>query len=229
MIESIKLQRDFHAKHIDLIRLKKSQYEKYKLAVEQQRLKNADFLEQRLVKDRIESVCDLQISIFKTLDESDNLLDALNNAGKSPGRVSLNSDSGSNTIVEYTNENSAETKSKKSDNSLIDDLHTLNHQLHILVYNMVTRCDQSQHELETMRERIKSLEKDRNLRKSSLPNSNKSSTDSAKTDESPTSAAERENQRSSVSGEERKIVLPESSDLPPLELPEFDYSTFDDK
>lgn len=33
--------------------------------------------------------------------------------------------------------------------------------------------------------------------------------------------------RCSITGEERKIVLPETSDFPPLELPEFDYGPFD--
>lgn len=222
------MQRDFHMKHIELVRLKKAQYEKYKLAIEQQRLKNNDFLEQRMVKDRIESVCDLQIAIFKALEESDILLETLGNGKRSPGRISLDSDSGSNTIEasKTSNESSTESKSKKnkSDNSAIDEMHTLNHQLHILVYNLVTRIDESSHELETLRDRVKALEKERNQqRKISLAISNKSSSESlGKTDESPTHPDN--NRRGSVTGEERKIILPESSDLPPLELPEFDYN-----
>lgn len=43
----------------------------------------------------------------------------------------------------------------------------------------------------------------------------------SKSDGSPTLTEQR---RDSISGEERKIVLPDSSDLPPLELPEFDYN-----
>lgn len=226
IVDSIKLQRDFQLKNIELVRLKKGQYEKYKLAIEQQRLKNASFLEQRLAKDRNESVCDLQMSIFKTLEESDTMLDSL--SGKcSPGRSSLDNDSGTSDGIKASIENSNEVKLKrtKSDNSIIDDMHTLNHQLHILVYNLVTRMDESSHELEVLRDRVKSLEKERNhQRKTSLPISNKSSSDSSsKTDESPT-LSERENRRNSVTGEERKIVLPESSDLPPLELPDFDYN-----
>lgn len=75
IIESIRLQRDFHQKNIELVRLKKAQYEKYKQS--QQRLKNTSFLEQRMTKDRIESLCDIQMSIFKTLEESDSLLDSI--------------------------------------------------------------------------------------------------------------------------------------------------------
>lgn len=230
IVESIKLQRDFHLKHIELVRLKKSTYERYKLAVEQQRMKNADFLEHRMAQDRIESVCDIQMAIFKTLEESDLLLDQWNNAKRSPARVSLDSDNGtsafeaSKTSNDSTNENS-KLKKTKSDGTIVDDMHTLNHQLHILVHNLVTRIDESSHELDVLRERVKSLEKDRNNhRKVSLPISNKSSSDSSgKADESPTQSA-REIRLNSVSGEERKIVLPDSSELPPLELPEFDYN-----
>lgn len=220
IVESIKLQRDFQLKNIELVRLKKAQYEKYKLAMEQQRLKNASFLEQRMAKDRIESVCDLQMSIFKTLEESDSLLESL--SGKI-GTLLLGNHEDNADGIKVTVENTNEVKLKKtkSDNSTIDEMHTLNHQLHILVYNLVSRVDESSHEVDVLRDRVKSLEKERNhQRKASLPISNKSSSDSSsKTDESPT-----ENRRSSVTGEERKIVLPESSDLPPLELPDFDYN-----
>lgn len=212
------------------MRLKKSQYEKYKSAIEQQRMKNADFLEHRQAKDRIENVCDLQMAIFKTLEESDILLEQLNSGGKrSPGRLSLDSDNSTIDASKTSNDSSNEKLKKiKSDGSttIIDDMHTLNHQLHILVYNLITRIDESTHELDVMRDRVKSLEKDRNTqRKVSLPVSNKSSSDSSgkMTDESPTQS-ERELRRNSVSGEERKIILPDSSELPPLELPEFDYN-----
>lgn len=226
ILESIKLQRDFQLKNIELVRLKKTQYEKYKLALEQQRLRNASFMEQRLAKDRIESVCDLQMSIFKTLEETDTLLDSLNGK-RSPGRNS-SSENDNSAIVEgvkvsLENPNEVKLKRTKSESAIIDDMHTLNHQLHILVYNLVTRLDESSHELEVLRDRVKSLEKERNhQRKTSLPISNKSSSDSSsKTDGSPTLS---ERRIDAVAGEERKIVLPDSSDLPPLELPEFDYN-----
>lgn len=223
IVESIKLQRDFQLKNIELVRLKKAQYEKYKSAIEQQRLKNASFLEQRLAKDRIESVCDLQMSIFKTLEESDTLLESLNGKCSTGDNDNRTGGDGIKASIHDTNE--VKFNRIKSDNTIIDDMHTLNHQLHILVYNLVTRMDESSHELELLRDRVKSLEKERNhQRKTSLPISNKSSSESSsKTDDSPTSS-ERENRRNSVTGEERKIILPDSSDLPPLELPEFDYN-----
>lgn len=181
ILESIKLQRDFQLKNIELVRLKKAQYEKYKLAIEQQRLKNVSFLEQRLAKDRIESVCDLQMTIFKTLEETDTLLDSLNDK-YSPGlRTSLDNENA--TISEGTeNSNEEKLRRTKSESSIIENMHDLNHQLHILVYNLVTRLDESSHELELLRDRVKSIEKERNQRKTSIPISSKSSSDSSKTD-----------------------------------------------
>lgn len=208
-------------KNIELVRLKKVQYEKYKAAIEQQRQKNSSFLDQRIVKDRTGNVCDLQISIFKTLEESDSLLDLLSGK-RTAARKSVDTDS--NAIVDGSDsasENTNVTKPKtKSDSSIVDDMHQLHHQLHILVFNLVNRIDESSHELEVLRDRIKVLEKnDRQCQRK--PSVHKSlSESSSKTDEE----HEHENQRISLEGEERTIVLPESSELPPLELPEFDYN-----
>lgn len=209
-------------KNIELVRLKKVQYEKYKAAIEQQRQKNSSFLEQRAVKDRTGNVCDLQISIFKTLEESDSLLDLLSGKPTAP-RKSLDNDS--NALADCSdaspeNTNATKSKNTKSDSTIVDDMHSLNHQLHILVFNLVTRIDESSHELEVLRDRIKLLEKNEHQCQR-RPSVNKSISESSnKTDEE----HEHENQRISLSGEERTIVLPESSELPPLDLPEFDYN-----
>lgn len=138
-------------------------------------------MEQRLAKDRIESVCDLQMTIFKTLEETDTLLDSLNDK-YSPGlRTSLDNENA--TISEGTeNSNEEKLRRTKPESSIIENMHDLNHQLHILVYNLVTRLDESSHELELLRDRVKSIEKERNQRKTSIPISSKSSSDSSKTD-----------------------------------------------
>lgn len=221
IFESIKLQRDFQMKNIELVRLKKTQYEKYKTAIEQQRLKNFNFLEQRIVKDG--NVCDLQISIFKALEESDTLLDLLGEKRSSPESQPNVVGDESESLSDNANVN--KPKTIKSNDTIIDDMHKLNHQLHILVFNLVNRIDDSAHELDALRDRIKGLEKnDRQYQRkpSSATNTAKpSSESSSKYDES---SYDHENQRTSISGEERKIVLPESSDLPPLELPDFDYN-----
>lgn len=240
-IESIKLQRVFHLKHIELIRLKKQQYERYKLAIEHQRQKDADFLAQRNAKDRLETACDLQISIYKTLEESDVLLDALNKSR----RPSSDSDSGRSIDAAMDEsktvsiENSAEVKlgiakKAKDETAIIDELHTLNHQLHILVYTLISRLDESSQESEGLREKIKSIEKERIVQRVTPLNEANDAIAStgSKTDDAMVKATfgtPELSRRCSITGEERKIVLPDSSELPPLELPEFDYSTFDEK
>lgn len=248
-IESIKLQRDYHMKHIELIRLKKQQYERYKLAVEHQRQKDADFLAQRNAKDRFETACDLQISIYKTLEESDVLLNALNKSRRLSGS-SKDSDSARSVDAAMDEsktvsiENSVEVKmgnarkTMKDDTAVIDELHTLNHQLHILVYTLVSRLDESSQESEGLREKIKTIEKERIVQRvlplnEASDSSGAGMTAAAKDDllvKAAYGTPERElSRRCSITGEERKIILPDSSELPPLELPEFDYSSFDEK
>lgn len=223
--ESIKLQRDFHIKHIELVRLKKVQYEKFKTAVEQQRVKNVDLLEQRAAKERLVDVCDMQIAIFKALDETDTLLDTL---GVRFRRTNLNDEpvDGYGGDAKATNNTTTDDEqSPTKSGTPIDDMQRLNGQLHVLIYNLVQRVDESAQEMEALRDRIKAMEKERSQsRQVSLAASNKSSSESIRTDESPTLSDCNETRRNSVSGEERKIILPESSDLPPLELPEFDYN-----
>lgn len=234
-IESIKLQRDFHIKHIELIRLKKQQYERYKLAVEHQRQKNADFLAQRNAKDRQETACDLQVSIYKTLEESDALLGELS---KSRRLSASDKDSDSGRSVDaamdesrtVSIENSAEVKmgtakKAKDETAIIDELHTLNHQLHILVYTLVSRLDDSSQESEGLRERIKTIEKEKIVQRVQPM----SKAGDGAVPKAASGTPDRElSRRCSITGEERKIILPDSSELPPLELPEFDYSTFDE-
>lgn len=210
-IESVRLQRDFHLKRIELIRLKKKQYDSYKTA---QRLKT---MEPQISKARLESTCDLQIAIYKTLEESDSVLEALN-ARKPDEQTSDNSSS------EATG--SQKTVNDDSNGTLIIDLHTLNHQLHILVFNLMSKMDESNYEMESLRDRVKMLEKERGgpLRSPAISKGASNKTEQ-KSEEKHT---ERTSRRSSIiTGEERKIVLPATSDFPPLELPEFDYSSFD--
>lgn len=222
MLESIKLQRDFHMKHIELVRLKKVQHEKLKMAVEQQRIKNVDLLEQRAAKERLVDVCDLQIAIFKALEDTDSLLDTLNGSMK---RANLSADASDTSNTDHDDTKKSDDENQSNGDATIDEMHRLNTQIHVLVYNLVHRVDESTQEMEALRDRIKILEKERSQsRQVSLGASNKSSSESIRTDESPTLSDCNDTRRNSVSGEERKIVLPESSDLPPLELPEFDYN-----
>lgn len=241
-IESIRLQREFHLKHIELIRLKKQQYEKYKLALEQQRQKKLDFMEQQSSKGRIESACDLQIAIYKTLEDSDCLLEQLNkrNTSANGDKDGIgNMDESKTVSIENVDEIKLDNRKAKDENAMFDELHTLNHQLHILVYNLISRMDETNQEADGLRERIKLLEKERNgsISKPVQPTTNENAGTLQVQENSgnglssgQNSSSDRElNRRCSITGEERKIILPESSDLPPLELPEFDFTPFEDR
>lgn len=218
-MESVRLQRDFHLKRLDLIRLKKKQYESYKTAIEYQRLRT---IEPQISKARLESTCDLQIAIYKTLEESDSVLEAINGR-KSDEQTNASGDDDMNKSTSGA-EGDVQKTDGESNSSLVSDLQTLNHQLHILVFNLMSKMDESHNEMESLRDRVKMLEKERGgpLRS---PVFAKIATNKMehKSDET---SAERQSRRCSITGEERKIVLPETSDFPPLELPEFDYSSF---
>lgn len=220
VIESIRLQRDFHMKHIELVRLRKMHHEKVKSTVELQRTKNLDLLEQRASKERLIDVCDIQIAIFKALDGTDSLLETL--SGKQGNAAT---DPADGNTKDEANGATDDEKQLQDSGTAIEGMHRLNGQLHALIYSLVQRVDESTQETEALRDRIKALEKERSQsRQVSLAASNKSSSESIRTDESPTLSDCNDTRRNSMSGEERKIVLPESSDLPPLELPEFDYN-----
>lgn len=220
IVESIRLQIHFHSKHIELVRLKKVHHEKTQ-SVELQRYKHCDLLEQRASKERLVDVCDLQIAIFKALESTDGLLETLSARRDQPPALDAPraDEPSANGFAAGTDDEKA---SSLESGAAVDEMRRLNGQIHALVYNLVQRVDESTQETEALRDRIKALEKDRSPRQASL-NASKSSYESIRTDESPTLSDGNETRRSSVSGEERKIVLPESSDLPPLELPEFDY------
>lgn len=218
IVESIRLQLHFHMKHIELVRLKKVHHEKTQ-SVELQRYKHCDLLEQRASKERLVDVCDLQIAIFKALESTDGLLETLGACRDHPHPLDAHgADEPKANGFAATDDEKATLES----GAAVDEMRRLNGQIHALVYNLVQRVDESTQETEALRDRIKALEKDRSPRQASL-NASKSSSESIRTDESPTLSDCNDTRRSSVSGEERKIVLPESSDLPPLELPEFDY------
>lgn len=214
--ESIRLQRDFHMKRIDLIRLKKKQYESYKTAIEYQRLKT---IEPQISKARLESTCDLQIAIYKTLEEANGLLETLGGQQKSNDELThIPDDSHA-----QSNDGRTNTTDTKNDGTKFNDLHALNHQLHILVFNLMSKMDETNNEIESLRDRVKMLEKERGGPLRSPVNAKLAATAANNVEQ----RSGESSRRGSITGEERKIILPESSDFPPLELPEFDYNSYD--
>lgn len=115
----------------------------------------------------------LQTAIYRTMEEADSLLEILIKRGTSDSD-SIKSDVSSadtdDRVVtfdtvdgESTSSNQAITGSKrpKDDHTVIEELRTLNQQLHSLVYQLVTQLDASTRESDALRARVKYLESER--------------------------------------------------------------------
>uniref|UniRef100_A0A2M3ZK24 Nuclear receptor-binding factor 2 MIT domain-containing protein n=1 Tax=Anopheles braziliensis TaxID=58242 RepID=A0A2M3ZK24_9DIPT len=186
--ESLQLQQKYHQKQVELVQIKKRQYERCMKALEYQRRKNPEFLAQQ--NDRLDKYNELQVAIYHNLDDTDGLLETLCKAEPNAG-----TSNGSTKVV--------------------DELISLNHSLHILIQRMAQNIDEYATENETLRERLRSYEKE-------------------KEGGGPLGNVE-EAARGLSKG--RHIELPKREDgaarddnlaaLAPLELPVFDLSEFD--
>jgi MIT domain of nuclear receptor-binding factor 2 len=134
--ESLHLQRDHHLRQIELITLKKHHYEKYKVAVKH--LQSDKLTNMTLLAGHTTDTVELQLQIYKTMEEADSLLEILNRRGDP------------NQEVEVTPTTTA-IKKPKDDQTVIEELKTLNHQLQMLVFHVLQEAD-------TLKERIKVLE-----------------------------------------------------------------------
>uniref|UniRef100_A0A2M4AYC5 Nuclear receptor-binding factor 2 MIT domain-containing protein n=1 Tax=Anopheles triannulatus TaxID=58253 RepID=A0A2M4AYC5_9DIPT len=132
--ESLQLQQKFHQKQVDLLQIKKRQYERCMKALEYQRRKNPEFLAQQ--NDRLDKYNELQVAIYHNLDDTDGLLESL----------SKGEPSGSNA-----------NDGKK----VVDELISLNHSLHILIQRMAQNIDEYATENESLRDRLRCYEKEK--------------------------------------------------------------------
>lgn len=145
-----------------MIKIKKSQYEKYKSAIESQKQKATVITEKDVSTANNKTVdsCQLQLAIYKTMEETDSLLEVLNRRGSDTDSLkSMDSE------IEES-KTSAETtplgiKKPKDDTVVIEELRTLNHQLHIMVFQLVTKLDESIQEADTLRDKVIFLEKEK--------------------------------------------------------------------
>ncbi|ETN58981.1 hypothetical protein AND_009418 [Anopheles darlingi] len=130
--ESLQLQQKYHEKQVDLLQIKKRQYERCMKALEYQRRKNPEYLAQQ--NDRLDKYNELQVAIYHNLDDTDGLLETLNK-GESNGA-------------------NGSTKA-------LEELISLNHSLHILIQRMAQNIDEYATENETLRERLRCYEKEK--------------------------------------------------------------------
>lgn len=158
----MRLQKNYHLRQKELVRIKKLQYEKYKKAIEYHRAKNEDNktsdFDNTQINPKVEESNQLQIAIYRTMEEADSLLEILNRRESESDTV-LKPESKPNSVDSACPpSNLIGTKKPKDENIVIEELRTLNHQLHILVYQLVTQLDESLHETETLRDRVRQLE-----------------------------------------------------------------------
>lgn len=214
VIESLVYQRKDYQKIIELAQIRKIECEKYQRAIEAYRLRQHKIaMDQNICPKPNETLTDIEISIYKALSQQDNLLASLKK--KIEGS---NDDSGAGAA--NLSAGSSNDSAKSNENTIYENITNINEDLHILVHNIVVKVDETKNEIEKLRERVKMLEKQRKT--SHVGKKSSSDSPPIKADESPTSS-EKENRRDS-SIEEEHDVLPASSDLPPLELPDFDYN-----
>lgn len=127
--------------------MKRNQFEKYIRTMEQQNQNQPD-VSGRTTQGRIEKSCQLQFSIYKTMEDTDILLEQLSQGNE-------NTKQATGTTASRPPKSDAEADTKiQSENGVIEELRTLNHQLHILVYALVSQMDDCNRETDALREQV---------------------------------------------------------------------------
>lgn len=198
--------------------MKRNQFEKYIRTMEQQNQIQPD-VSGRTTQGRIEKSCQLQFSIYKTMEDTDILLEQL-----AQGKEKTD-----NTKQQATRPPKADAEADakiQSENGVIEELRTLNHQLHILVYALVSQMDDCNRETDALRDQVlylqtHSVQRNDSKRGSNPPiaNTNLMSTDPPTTTV-PTTSHGMPKQQQHETEMESPILCGE---LPPLEMPKFDF------
>lgn len=176
VLESLRLQMQFHTKQIDLIIIRREQHEKClaaQAAVDQGIGFRKNLDESRLV----------QVELFKSLDNVEKVVEVLEQKTLSSG-----------------NKEASEFLSK-----LFEDLKLLNQQSMIMVNRLVTQLDERISENDDLREMVA----DRSDKLAAQPRTNSL-----------------EKKRTSHELSDSDPELHKLEELPPLELPSFDFNTF---
>lgn len=191
--------------------MKRNQFEKYIRTMEQQNQNQPD-VSARTTQGRIEKSCQLQFSIYKTMEDTDILLEQLSQGKEITKQQATTGTTSTSTRPPKAD---AETESKiQSENGVIEELRTLNHQLHILVYALVSQMDDCNRETDALREQVLYLQ---NKKGSIPPNPSLVSKDAPTTVFTPQSMPKQQQHEIEM---ESPILCGE---LPPLEMPKFDF------
>lgn len=146
-LESITLQHSYHLKQKDLIKSKKEQYARVKKALENIKSLGKDPLQNLQVHDNAK----VQVAIYRTMNETDSLLHMLSTRKEDEAIVK-------DTIIKDVVDGK---KKEKTQETVVEELQTLNQNLHSLVEQLVLQVEVLKDENITLKERVNYLEKER--------------------------------------------------------------------
>ncbi|XP_047000135.1 nuclear receptor-binding factor 2-like isoform X1 [Schistocerca americana] len=230
-LESLHLQHDYHVRQQEIIRLKKDQFETFKRALENKKKMSFKFVKDENLSSlqQEEGKNNLQLAIYKTMEEADSLLQLLVRHG----------DGGSD--ADHSQETCAQpvaaviegSKRPKDEQTVIEELQTLNSQLRALVMQLITQLDASVRETERLQSVVQRLEAEAAARENAPPGTGMISETNGTSDCHHTVTA------GSAGGSSPFVFSPcgdlegdanssprELPVLAPLEMPEFDFSVF---
>ncbi|XP_021921308.1 uncharacterized protein LOC110830552 isoform X2 [Zootermopsis nevadensis] len=241
-LQSVKYQQERCIQLQKVISMKKDQYVADKTR-QQKMLQVLTKLEQTS-SERSQETNNLQLKIYRTMEEADSLLERLVCRGESDGYdlESVKSDNVGGACAEDTVKVDTFQPGKldgrkwpKDDRTVIEELRTLNNQLRSLVIQLQTQLDASCKEVEILRERVRFLEGERHMKsddiegRSCIPAVRKSSlhviTDSTG-GSSPFVYSPCSELSPDVPVDIPHIVTRELPVLSPLEMPHFDFAQF---
>ena len=156
-LESLQLQREYHLRQLQIVELKKTQLFIFKKALENKRKIMAHMKEKILVCDQKgQEPKTLQTAIYRTMQEADSLFELLVHRGGVGNDEQMSHDKDSEDIAPTPQ--LVGSKHPKEDRVVIEELHTLNHQLRSLVNALMIQLDESERENKALRLRISELE-----------------------------------------------------------------------
>lgn len=159
-LESLTLQREFHLRQLHIVELKKTQFSLVRKALENKRRIMAHLREKILSEDQKgQEPKSLQIAIYQTMQEADSLfVELLGGTGTDEVDSPANPDTTSQGQDPTPISNPLGSKHPKEDRVVIEELHTLNHQLRDLIKALIIQLDESERENKALRGRITELE-----------------------------------------------------------------------
>lgn len=213
-LESLKLQRDYHLKAKDLVRMKRLQFEKFTQTRDEKmkRILNAPANATTIVDPdaATKNPYQIQVAIYNKIDEADTLLEK------------ICSTAFPNTTA--NKEPSADvTKRTKGELVVIEELRAVNHQLHLYIYELMSQLDESNKQQQGLCDRIRILEKTI----MTIPNSNNGRGGGGVAATVGEDAVMKELTALSLTTTTATTTKPSTrntySELPPLDLPKFDF------